>query len=243
MCALIKLTAVVDNISGKLNGTVFARNKGGHYMRSKSNPVNPQTDFQMNVRGDFGAMATAWRALTQAQRNAWDAAAADFPYQNKLGDTKILSGFNLFMKLNQNLETANVDIDFGRTVTPLGVAQPTNVELQISAQVPGDPPQPSILRVTVQRTSSLYKTTMLIYATPQFSAGIKNFKNKLRLIQVVPVVGSIGPVIENVTTAWEDRYGALTHGGGKIGIAVRFINEISGEGSVQVSESAIVQEL
>lgn len=235
--ALIKLTAIVDNISGKLNGTVFARNKGGHYMRSKSNPTNPKSIFQMAVRGDFGAMAGAWRQLPQAIRNAWDAAAPDFPYQNRLGDTKILSGFSLFMKLNQNLEVAGATPDFDRNIVPLGVSQPTFVGAVLMS--PG-PTSQALLEVNVERTESQQTNTMLVYATPQFSPGIKNFENKLRLIATQAVVEGSGNVNFDFTEEWEDRFGTLTEPGGKIGVAVRFINNISGEGSVQVSYSDIV---
>lgn len=228
--ALIKLTAIVDNISGKLNGTVFARNKGGHYMRSKSNPVNPRTSQQMEVRSAFGAIASAWRSLSEAARNAWNETAADFPYQNRLGDTKTLSGFGLHQKLNRNIELAGgTAIEFPPTAQgAAGIGRVTLVfddqRLQIRGTVFSEPGQTN---------------KVLVYATPAISPGVSNFTNRLRLIQTSPVGGLIAGL--DVTESYTANFGAPSVGQ-KIGIAVRVINENTGEASAMYQSDTFVEE-
>lgn len=228
--ALIKLTAIVDNISGKLNGTVFAKNKGGHYMRSKSKPTNPRTAQQMAVRGAFGAISSAWRSLPEAARNAWNEMASDFPYINKLGDSKILSGFALHQKLNRNVGLVGGDT-LQYPPAPQGVAS-------LSAITPNF--KVELLQVTGAAVSELgQKNKVVIYATPAISPGVSNFQNRLRQIQIADV-DDLGTGID-FTTAYSNLFGAPV-AGQKIGVAVRAINENTGEASVMLQMDSFVQE-
>lgn len=239
--ALIKLTAIVDNISGKLNGTVFARNKGGHYMRSKSNPTNPQTFFQMSNRGAFGAIATAWRNLTQAQRSGWDGAAPDFPYQNRLGDTKILSGFNLFQKLNRNLILAGAPFsnEMNSAPTPAAVTTPTFAFPNFGV----DPDETGTLfEIDADVIQEPGSHVALLYVTPPMSAGISNFKNRLRLLHPQPVPAGSNSVSFNITQPYIERFG-VPEVGSKIGVAVRIVNMQTGQASVEVSGANTVYEV
>ena len=229
--ALIKLTAIVDNISGKLNGTVFAKNKGGHYMRSKSMPSNPKTSFQTAVRARFGAIAQLWGALTQAQRNAWNAMASEFPYTNRLGDTKILSGFALHQKLNTNLAIIGQSAVSNppEPVSPNGI-----VSLYVDAAV-------AERQFTVTGALAAgalgVPATAVIMATPPLRDGVSNFDTQLREIGIAPVGD-----LRSGTDVWEmyvDRFGEPV-AGQKIGVSVHTIADGSGIASVAVSQSAIV---
>lgn len=174
--ALIKLTAFLDNISGKVNGSVFSKNKGGNYVRSKSNPSNPQTIAQMLNRSIFGAISSAWRGLTDGQRKAWDTGAGNYPYQNRLGDTKILSGFALHQKLNRNLQLINQAM----VVTPPNPTEtPSPTALQVTNEAPGT------LDVVGSIAISASGVSLLVYATPAISNGVANFDSSLRLIGVL----------------------------------------------------------
>lgn len=228
--ALIKLTAIVDNISGKLNGTVFAKNKGGHYMRSKSKPTNPRTAQQMAVRGAFGAISSAWRSLPEAARNAWNEMASDFPYINKLGDSKVLSGFALHQKLNRNVGIVGGDA-LQYPPAPQGVASISEIALNLKVEA---------MTLTGSAISEVgQKNRVVIYATPAISPGVSNFQNRLRQIQVSEIDG-LGTGI-NFTVAYSNMFGAPVEGQ-KIGIAVRAINENTGEASVMIQMDSFVQE-
>ena len=96
--ALIKTTAIVDAISGKIQGTVFARNKGGAYARGRGVVTNPRSAAQMRVRSMFAAVSQAWRTLTQIQVQDWNTLASETTYQNRLGDSRNYTGKALFKK-------------------------------------------------------------------------------------------------------------------------------------------------
>lgn len=106
--ALIKTSALVSAISGKVGGNIFSNNKGGAYVRSFSKPTNPNTSRQAAVRAAFGALSSNFRALPAAQKANWNSVASNYPYSNKLGETKILTGAQLYVKANNVLQTAGL---------------------------------------------------------------------------------------------------------------------------------------
>lgn len=232
--ALIKLTAVVDNISGKLNGSVFARNKGGHYIRSKSNPTNPQTIRQNMVRSLLSGVSTEWRQLTHGQREAWKGAAVDFPYQNKLGDSKIYSGFNLFVKHNQNLK--NYDASSPTLTSPMAPA-PTIAPFGVTGSIGLDAQGTAITLAEVEMNFSERSpdTVFQIYATPPISHGVSNFKNRLRLIDTNDGTSAAGNLlVADITNSYPPVFGVPADGA-KVGFGVRAINTVTGQGSEMIT--------
>lgn len=227
--ALIKLTAIVDNISGKLNGTVFARNKGGHYMRSKSNPTNPRTVAQQAVRAAFGAIAQLWRGLTKAQRDAWNSASGDFPYQNKLGDTRVLSGFALHQKLNRNLQLADQP---AIQSPPVPAAVPAPTVLSVNPSIAGNLTMTGEFSIDMEP-----EATVIIFATPPLSPGVNNYGNRLRFIT------SAGQVeVEDgfKTLQSYNRTFGTPNEGAKIGYRIYAINPTTGQESAPLDAEIIV---
>lgn len=229
--ALIKLTAIVDNISGKLNGTVFSKNKGGHYMRSKSMPSNPKTSFQSAVRARFGAIAQLWGALTEAQRNAWRAMASEYPYTNRLGDTKILSGFALHQKLNTNLALIGQP---AVSNPPEPISPPGLIRLSLDASIAAEELN---LQGEIADSVLSVPNVGVIMATPPLREGVSNFTNQLREIGTVEDVTKIS----NVWNDYVNRFGAPV-AGQKIGFAVHTIALGSGIASVQITDTVVVEE-
>ena len=66
--------ALVVDGRRKIGGQVASKNRGGAYMRNKVTPVNPQTAAQTAIRNRLAGLSQAWRALTAAQRAAWNGA-------------------------------------------------------------------------------------------------------------------------------------------------------------------------
>lgn len=229
--ALIKLTAVIDNISGKLNGTVFSKNKGGHYMRSKSKPSNPKTGFQNVVRARFGAIAQLWGKLTEAQRDAWRAIASEFPYINRLGDKKILSGFALHQKLNTNL--AIIGQSFVSN-PPEPVSPPAVVSISASANL-----AENAFNLSGELAQGVLAIpyTAVVMATPPLRDGVANFNNKLREIKTTDRLN----VGDDIMVEYVARFGQL-EAGQKIGLSVYTIANGSGVASVAVNSTVIVEE-
>lgn len=117
--AKIKLSAFMDNISGKVNGTVFSSNRGGAYVRSKGKVVKfkPGSDLsdtvnlggvptvqspspQSAVLAILSGVSKAWSALAGFRRTAWNNAVEDWKSTDVFGDARTPSGSQLYTKLN-----------------------------------------------------------------------------------------------------------------------------------------------
>ena len=81
--------------SGKEGLSVSLQGRYGQVRRALVIPTNPRTSAQMGVRDIFSRVAKGWRALTQVQRNAWIAAAAQQQTKSRLGQSGQLPGSQL----------------------------------------------------------------------------------------------------------------------------------------------------
>ena len=90
--------------TGKCGLTVTFPSRNGLIRRAWVVPSNPQTAEQLVVRGRLASLAAAYDALTEAQQNAWIAAASQYQTRSVLGQSGPMTGLQLFIKLNANLE-------------------------------------------------------------------------------------------------------------------------------------------
>src|SRR3546814_4270875 len=71
-------------------------------------PVNPQTIYQTSVRALFGAISSQWSGLSQAVRDSFNGAVADWATTDIFGDLKNPSGKALFQRLNNQAQAAGL---------------------------------------------------------------------------------------------------------------------------------------
>ena len=110
--ALIKLGALVTQISGKVGGQTFGTGPSGSYLKNSGTPRKAITLLQQSKMQRMSTSAQAWRSLTDEQREVYRSASSSYPYLNRVGETKYLSGFAIFTKLRNNL------LNIGVTPTP-----------------------------------------------------------------------------------------------------------------------------
>lgn len=104
----VKLSALVSDMKGKSQGSVFASNSGGVYFRNNPSGGGKKSAKWGAQKNRFGSLSTRWKALTNEQRAAWSAAASMYPTLNAFGDERIPSGYELFMRLNGTLVSNNL---------------------------------------------------------------------------------------------------------------------------------------
>ena len=97
---MAKLLPILGELSGSIAGNVFSHNKGGHYARARSVPVNPNSARQQVVRGILSQVSAGWFDIIDAQRDAWTAFAALHPVLDALGQSIVLSGHQMFCRVN-----------------------------------------------------------------------------------------------------------------------------------------------
>ncbi len=119
----------LGELSGKLNGSVFARNRGGTYVRKWAKPTNPNTPAQQLIRTVMSNLVIAWQTiLTQLQRDNWATYAANVPFVNRLGAEIFLTGQNHYIRSNSpRVNVGLVRVDDAPTPFNLGTLNPVSV--------------------------------------------------------------------------------------------------------------------
>jgi len=223
--AKIKLGAIVVAMSGKLGGHVFARNRGGAYMRTKVTPTNPNTSVQSAVRSAFASISSAWSSLTTSQRKSWNTAVNLFKKTDVFGDIKVPSGKALFQRLNSNLNSKSIArIDVAPQPKEVLTAEITGVDIddfdQYEATFDGTPASGSTL----------------VYSSGPVSAGTTYVKNLMRLLpeNLNVVAGTL-----SVFASYSARFPAPVVGQ-KIFTGIRFMNANGETSPMQIIESVVV---
>jgi len=101
--AIMRPGPLAGQISGRVGGIVFSRNRGGDYVRNGPSPTNPQTAYQVAVRNALALASTAWKDMTDAQRLAWADWARANPVRNRLGESIRLQGNAAYVALNSRM--------------------------------------------------------------------------------------------------------------------------------------------
>lgn len=221
-----KFGAIVVAGSGKVGGHVASRNRAGAYFRTKVTPVNPQTASQLTVRSRLGSRSQAWRGLTQAQRDAWNAAVGDFARTDVFGDLKNPSGFNLYNRINNNLVTV------GAAAILVPPIPGTVLTVVITSIIPNGGTQliPMVLSGAVPAG-----TAMKVFATAPQSPGKSFVKSEFRLITTLPAATAT-PVA--LGAAYVAKFGAFATGQ-KLFFKLVFTNTTTGLETPPVQVSAI----
>jgi hypothetical protein len=132
--AQIKLGAMVSDIKGKQQGTVFAGGPGGLYMRNQTSGGGKKSQRWDLQKAKLASLASQWRGLTAGQQQAWSDAAPLYPTTNKFGDPRIPSGYELFMSLNGNIMSAGLPM-MNTPVAPRATPEPANLKVFVPGYV------------------------------------------------------------------------------------------------------------
>lgn len=210
--ARIKFGMVVVAGRGKIGGQVLSAGRSGATVRTKTTPVNGKTVAQNNVRSRFTSLSQGWRDLTQAQRDAWNAAVAAFARTNVFGDIVNPSGSNLFQRLNNNLLNIG-ESSISDPPIPVGVESPVLVSVTnaigagtMTLVLDGDVPA---------------ATACIVFATAPMSAGKSFVKSEYRQIAVLAAEDAT-PV--NIKAAYIAKFGSQGSVGQKIFFMIRPVN-------------------
>ena len=176
--ALVKLGPLVAEIRGSIGGTTFARNRGGAYARNRSVPLNPSSTRQQAVRAVFADLSVVWsNTLTQAQRDAWDNYADQVPLINALGESRKVSGLNMYQRANTLLldtggtrvDTAPTQFTVGPTITPTFTVSAANDSIGIT----------NLGNFTPGANNQIH---VLVSASPSLQPGVSFFRSPFRKI-------------------------------------------------------------
>ena len=161
--------------SGSIGPETYLVGKNGQVVRNRVKPRNLRTAAQVIQRSILAAVSARWRTLTDAGRLAWANAAAAVHSKARLGMSGILSGQQLFCKLNATLQT------FGQDATDLPTAQPTFPDLAVTSFTATAPAGGPLLSLGCPTNPG--QNTVIRAAKPQ-SAGVTRAPRRRSLARV-----------------------------------------------------------
>jgi hypothetical protein len=103
---MAKIRPIHGVMSGSIAGNTWGHNRGGQYVRQRRSPVNQNTARQSRTRSWLQRFSSDWRALSVANRAAWNEWAAIHPVLDALGESIQLSGHQAYVALNTRLREA-----------------------------------------------------------------------------------------------------------------------------------------
>lgn len=207
---------------GKRGVTVSQGGRYGLVSRAYVIPTNPRTAHQASVRTNFGDIASHWRTLSQALRDAWIAAALTHQSRPSLGQSGALTGLQLYIRINQVLAT------FGQDLTDSPPAYPqfqplapqnlmiTNVSdvITLTLSCPTNPGQNTIVRAAGPVSAGILRTPkcVIIGICPAPNGGAANITNLYVARFGVPTVGTrIFVQCNQYVDGWESPRTAFLH--------------------------------
>jgi len=224
----VKWGAIVVAGRNKIGGHVASRNRAGSYFRTKVTPVNPGTSYQINARNRLAALSTAWRALTAAQRLAWNTAVPDYASTDIFGDLRNPSGFNLHQKLNNNL------VNIGQspiTAPPLPEAVDALATLSLAAAT-------GLQTVTITYTPAIAADhSIIVFGTPAISPGISFVKSEYRQFDVMNAA-DVTPF--SIEVEYIAKFGAVGAQDMQIFILMVQVNWNTGQAGIPQAASCII---
>lgn len=199
----VKFSALISEMRGKLNGSVFTKNRYGNALRNKVTPVNRRTSYQQAIKQRFTFFSQKWRTLTPDQVNAWNAATEDFKSSNVFGDSIRPTGSNLYCALNANLAliggTELTDPPLQKNIEGI-----KSFNLDVNSQ-----PGSEKFSISFNPTPTAADVDHLILATRCYSPGKSYVQGEYRLIGIIPG-GS--PSSYDALHDWQNKFGVLVQG-------------------------------
>lgn len=181
--ALAKLAPILEDVIGSIGQDTFSRVRAGLIIKGRSYPGSQHTftptQSQLNIQTMFRNCAGHWKNLSDTQIQDWCALAAIIPDQNKFHESYFQAGFNLYCKVQQNIQLIGGAVYDDAPGLPL-IPHITSLTLQISSD-----PSP-LIDINYLPDPTYINVAHIIYATPPVSAGRFYVKNKYRKIDVLP---------------------------------------------------------
>lgn len=214
--ARIKYSALVESITGSIQGTTFQRNAYGFTVKGKPNMVNPNTARQNSRKRTFSAATQAWRDLTNSNRSAWEAYANAFPIPSRKNPDAYLSGLAAFTRwAGVNFQLTNIPL-----ANPSG-AQGTAVIDEVTLVISG-----GSLFANIVSTVTNGPWNAFLYLSRPLSPSQGFIKSWQRFVRAGPEA-TWGD--ENITTAYTAIFGAVPAVGALIGAQAVLVNTTNGQ--------------
>ncbi|WP_419545227.1 hypothetical protein [Odoribacter laneus] len=187
-------------------------------VRNKVTPTYTDTDYQRVVRQNFTRFAKNWQDLIDAQRTLWaEKAKVVSASSSYYGISGKISGFNLYIRCNMNLELIGITTPLTDPVDNMTGLLPDFKTVNLTD---------SELKVTLE--GNLEENDVLVIRITPLSVGQSTNINGLR--QVGTLAGGTSEAV--ITEQYTAQFGTPA-AGDKVQIQIYAINTLSGYASAR----------
>lgn len=219
--ARISFSALVEEIVGKLAGSVFQDSYFGMQVRTRVTPRNPRSTYQQLRRGEFGYLSASWRNLTSIERQTFIDAAATPP-----------QALNLFLQSNVNLTLINEPT----ITTYIPGTEPSTMQIDLVSANNGA----VIIQASGGITTVPTGTKVLIQMTYR-KPETRIFTNPSQYSPIVSFdEGTDLSIAQNIIAEWQARYGQMQPTG-LLGLKANVIDKTNGSRSADTLSSVVIQ--
>ncbi len=199
--AKVKFSALISEMRGKLNGSVFSKNRSGNILRNKVTPINPSTSDQARARTLFTNFSQKWQTLDPAAQKAWHSSSQDYKRNNIFGDAFTPTGSNLYCELNANMALIG-GTELTHPPLHLPIAGITSFTTAIDSSA-------GTFTIDFDPTPTASDVVHLVFATRCYSPGRTYVKNEYRIIGTIDAA-SATPF--DAFDIWSAKFGDLIQG-------------------------------
>ena len=133
--AVIKLGSIITDIAGSIGGTTFRRTSTGHAVYNKQGRQVKSAFSKASRKNQLGNIFSNWYNLAEREKKQWALNASTYPLKDKFGNTKYLTGRQLYTKLNAQLLPANATSDVSKFDTFVELADTQIEAFDIASRV------------------------------------------------------------------------------------------------------------
>lgn len=195
-------------IRGSIGGSTFSQNAAGAYIRRRSVPTISTSPYAQEAKDRFTALTATWRSLTDDQRAAWSALAAEMNSTDSLGQDVSVTGPRAFIGLNATRRLVPLPVlEDPPTLPGDGMPQPP-LNITLTAEKGATPAQ-DLVELGWFTPSIGDGWILLVGATVSLSLARNYVQNQLRFIYA-----EAGPTDQpfDLTEAFKNRFGDLIVG-------------------------------
>lgn len=188
--AVIQYTAIVNQVRGKLNGSVFNKSANGYTLTSKGQPPATITVDQSSSRARFKSAQQNWKLLSESDRSAWSLFAANNPNRDRFGNETILSGYNKYMECTINALVLGSFIQYPLNTDPVPPAPFDDLEItSLTLNFYPDGTRAFVITYNIINPISANKMFAFEVGLPM-SSGVTNYTKSYRFMGFVQSSGA-----------------------------------------------------
>jgi hypothetical protein len=174
--SLIQHGGVVIDSRGSVAGTTHGKTLAGNIAKTRRVPRNQLTTYTGPLRVAVSALSQRWgQTLSAGQRAGWRALAVANPTTDQFGNPRFLSGFAIYVRVNQNRRAAGLAFLDASPGTQAGTALLTATLTVTTAP---------LVSVAFTATPLITPHRLYVFATPSLSPGLASVSRHRKLVHV-----------------------------------------------------------